>query len=71
MGILAAHHHRIGLAGQADIVGITAPAAEQGGVLLARNRLSDGKLLDRQPVGDQFIRPVLHGLLQIHDGSIL
>jgi hypothetical protein len=33
--------------------------------------LSDGKFLDRQPVGDQFIRPVLQGLLQIHDGSIL
>jgi hypothetical protein len=33
--------------------------------------LPDGKLLDRQAFGDQLVRPVLHGLLKIHDGSTL
>ena len=44
--VAAAHHHRVGLAGQADVVGIVALAAQQHRVLGARHRLADGKFLD-------------------------
>ena len=72
VGVAAAHHHRIGLAGQADVVGIMSLAAQQHRVFAARHRLADGKFLDRQSVlGRQFVRPVVGGLLQIHDDSIL
>ena len=43
--MVAAHHHRIGLTGQADIVGIMAFAAQQHRVLGARHRLADGEFL--------------------------
>jgi hypothetical protein len=46
VGVLAPHHHRIGLAGQADVVGIMSPAAQQHGVFFAWHRLSHGKFLD-------------------------
>ena len=41
VGIVAAHHHRIGLARQADIVGVTPFAAQQYRVFGARDRLAD------------------------------
>ena len=66
VGVLAAHHHRIGLAGQGDVVGIVPLAAQQHGVFLARHRLADGKFLDRQSVRGQLLRAVFGGLLQIH-----
>jgi hypothetical protein len=37
----AAHHHRMGLAGQRKIAGETAPADDQPRVLLARQWLAD------------------------------
>ena len=43
MGIRAAHHGRIGLAGAVEVVGILALAAQQHGVLRARDRLPDAE----------------------------
>ena len=40
----AAHHHRIGLAGELDVVGVAALAAHQRGVLGAGHRLADAEL---------------------------
>ena len=48
MGIAAAHHHRIGLAGQADVVGIAAFAAHQLGVFAAADRLADAEFGQRK-----------------------
>ena len=45
MGVAAAHDHRIGLAGQADIVGVLPLAAHQDRVLGARHRLADAEFL--------------------------
>jgi hypothetical protein len=40
---LAAHHHRIGLVRQIEVVGIAALALEQRRVFLARHRLADAE----------------------------
>ncbi len=48
MAVAAAHHHRIGLAGKADIIGIAAVTAKQHRIFAARHRLAYGKFLDRQ-----------------------
>ena len=45
MRVMAAHHHRIGLARQAHVVGIMPLAAQQHRVFRARHRLAD-----REPV---------------------
>ena len=70
MSVAASHHHRISLAGQADIVGVAAVAAQQHRILDARHRLPDGKFLDRQlPRGQSFIG-AFGRLIQIHDRAI-
>ena len=48
MGNAAAHHHRIGLAGPADVVGVAAFAAHQLGVFAAANRLTDAEFGQRK-----------------------
>ena len=48
MGNAAAHHHRIGLAGPADVVGVAAFAAHQRGVLAAPDRLADAEFGQRK-----------------------
>ena len=39
------HHHRVGLAGQAHVVGVMPFAAQEDRVLGARHRLADRELL--------------------------
>ena len=66
----AAYHHPINLAGQADIVGVAAVAAQQHRILDAGHSLPDGKFLDRQlPRGQSFIG-AFGRLIQIHDRAI-
>ena len=48
MGVAAAHHHRIGLAGPADVVGVGAFAAHQLGVFAATDRLADAEFGQRK-----------------------
>ena len=49
--VAAAHHHRIDLAGQADIVGVAAFAADQLGILGAQHRLADPEFGDGPAIG--------------------
>ena len=58
MGIAAADHNGIGLAGRIDVVGITALAAQQGRVLDPQNRLADAEFLKRQAA---FVDHAVHG----------
>ena len=67
--MVAANHHHVGLVRERNVVGVVPFAAQQHRVFVARNRLSDRKSLDRQPVGGQFLRPLVGGLLQIHGGE--
>ena len=48
---MAAHHHRIGLAGEVDVVGVMALAAQQHRVFGARHRLPDREFLLRPEQG--------------------
>ena len=45
MRMAATHHHRIGLAGKIQIIGVTPFATQKLGVFLARYRLAHGKFL--------------------------
>ncbi len=56
MGNAAAHHHRISLARQTDVVGITSMTAQQHWIFAARHGLSDGKFLNGQSLRRQFVR---------------
>ena len=47
MRVAATYHHAVGLARKAGIVGIVPEAAHQHRIFAARNRLSNGKFLDR------------------------
>ncbi len=54
----AADHHRIGLAGELDVVGVAALAAHERGVLAARHRLADAELHHGE---------IVRVVLQIHE----
>ena len=46
----AAHHHRIGFAGELEVIGIASRAAHQDGVLGTGHRLTDAELHQRETV---------------------
>ena len=48
VGNATAHHHRIGLAGPTDVVGVAAFAAHQRGVFAAQYRLTDAEFGQRK-----------------------
>ncbi len=50
MGVAAAHHHRMGLTGDADIVGKAALAADQLGILATQHRLANSEFCDRPTI---------------------
>jgi hypothetical protein len=50
VGVAAAHHHRMGLAREADIVGEAPFAANELGILAAQHRLADPEFRDRPTV---------------------
>src|ERR1700720_3847349 len=54
----AAHHHRIGLTGEVDVIGIAPLAAKQHGVLRARDRLANRKPVVNAKLGS--ISVVVH-----------
>src|ERR1700726_585089 len=54
----AAHHHRIGLTGEADVIGIAPLAPKQHGVLRARDRLANRKPVVNAKLGS--ISVVVH-----------
>ena len=56
--VAAAHHHRIGLAGKLDVVGVAAVAAHQRRILGARHRLADAEFHQGE---------ALRVVLQIHE----
>ncbi len=58
MGVAAAHHHRMRLTGDIDIVGIAPLAFQQRRVLDPQDRLADAELLQRQRV---LVHPIIHG----------
>jgi hypothetical protein len=59
------------LAGQGDVVGVVALAAQQHRIFFARRGLADGKFLDRHSVRYQLVSAILGGRLQIHGLGIL
>jgi hypothetical protein len=62
VGVTAAHHHRIDLARQLDVVGVAAFAAHQDRVFGARHRLPDAEFHQRE---------ALRVVLQIHESKAL
>jgi hypothetical protein len=63
----AAHHDTIELTGQVQIIGIAALATQQDRILLARDRLADGKLFVHQERG---IKRRIHQGLAFVQGAI-
>ena len=68
--VAAAHHHGVGLAGKADIIGIAAVTPKQHRIFDARHRLAHGKFLDRQLPRAQFFGRLFGRLMQIHEWAI-
>ena len=57
----AAHHHAVELAGQVEVVGVAALAAQQHRIFLARHRLANGEPLGRQEIVIKWC---------VHDGAL-
>ena len=70
MGVAAAYHHRVSLAGKTDVVGVAAVAAEQQRILAARNGLADSKFFSCQSFRRFVLSLAAGGNMQIHRGSI-
>ena len=69
--VTAAHHRRVGLAGKADVVGITSVPAQKHRIFAAGDRLSHGEFLNRYPFGrriglGQFLPRSVGRFVQIH-----